>query len=176
MSGEPFSFGPPADADATRWTAATTAPAPVRRAVQLPQGNEMLGIIYGLVVAAVSGGIWYLVVTATKYQVVYLAVAMGVLVGKAVSYGSGRSRVLNACFSVVIALVGMFASYYFIDRHVLVRALGSDARVPLWDSFRFARALISAGFDANPSGKLFTLIAAVLAGFVGYKETSAKVA
>ncbi|MEY2522938.1 MAG: hypothetical protein QOJ66_1503 [Ilumatobacteraceae bacterium] len=174
MSDEPFSFGPPAEADARLWTA--TAPAPVRRFVRLPQGNEMLGIIYGLVVAAVSGGIWYLVVTATKYQVVYLAVAMGVLVGKAVSYGSGRSRVLNACFSVVIALVGMFASYYFIDRHVLIRELGSDARVPLWDSFRFARALISAGFDANPSGKLFTLIAAVLAGFVGYKETSAKLA
>jgi hypothetical protein len=174
VSGDPLSFGPPADAPHSPWT--VTAPASVRRSVQLPQGNEMLGIIYGLVVAAVSGGIWYLVVTATKYQLVYLAVAMGVLVGKAVSYGSGRSRVLNACFSVVIALVGMFASYYFIDRHVLVRELGSDARVPLWDSFRFARALISAGFDANPSGKLFTLIAAVLAGFVGYKETSAKVA
>ena len=174
MSGDPLSFGPPAGAPATPWT--VTAPAALRRSVQLPQGNEMLGIIYGLVVAAVSGGIWYLVVTATKYQLVYLAVAMGVLVGKAVSYGSGRSRVLNACFSVVIALVGMFASYYFIDRHVLIGELGSDGRVPLWHSFRFARALISAGFDANPSGKLFTLIAAVLAGFVGYKETSAKLA
>jgi hypothetical protein len=172
VSGDPISFGPPADADARLWTA--TAPAPTPRTFRLPQGNEMLGIIYGLVVAAVSGVIWYLVVTVTKYQVVYLAVAMGVLVGKAVSYGSGRSRVLNACFAVAIAVVGMFASYYFIDRHVLVRELGSAVRVPLWDSFGFARALISAGFDANPSGKLFTLIAAVLAGFVGYKETSAK--
>jgi hypothetical protein len=172
MSGDPLSFGPPADAEATLWTA--TAPAPVRRSVQLPRGNEMVGIIYGLVVAAVSGGIWYLVVTVTKYQVVYLAVAMGVLVGKAVSFGSGKSRVLNAFFSVVIALVGMFTSYYFIDRHILVGELGSDGRVPLWDSFRFARALVSAGFDADPSGKLFTLIAAGLAGFVGYKETSAK--
>jgi hypothetical protein len=174
MSGDPFSFGPPADADARLWTA--TAPAPAPRTFRLPQGNEMLGIIYGLLVAAVSGGIWYLVVTATKFQVIYLAVGMGVLVGKAVSYGSGRSRVLNACFSVVIALVGMFASYYFIDRHVLIGELGSDGRVPLWDSFRFARALVSAGFDANPSGRIFTLIAVVLAGVVGYKETSAKLA
>jgi hypothetical protein len=174
VRGDPLSFGPPADAHATRWAA--PAPAPVSRFARLPQGNEMLGIIYGLVVAAVSGVIWYLVVTVTKYQLVYLAIAMGVLVGKAVSFGSGKSRVVNACFSVVIALVGMFASYYFIDRHVLVRELGSDGRVPLWDSFSFARALVSAGFDADPSGKLFTLIAAVLAGFVGYKETSAKIA
>ena len=53
----------------------------------------------------------------------------------------------------------------------LVRTL----TVPLWDSFRFARALVSAGFDANPTGKLFTLIAAVLAGFVGYQETKLEV-
>jgi hypothetical protein len=133
----------------------------------------MLGVIYGVVAAAVSGVIWYLVVTVTNFQVVYLAVGMGVIVGKAVSFGSGRSRVVNACFAVIIAVIGMFASYYFIDRHALIRGLGSDAHVPLWDSFRFARALVSAGFDINPSGRVFTLIAAVLAGFVGYKETIA---
>jgi hypothetical protein len=116
--------------------------------------------------------IWYLVVIATNYQVVYLAIAMGGLVGKAVSFGSGRSRVVNASFSVIIALVGMFAAYYFIDRHVLIGELGSNGRVPVWDSFMFARALVSSGFDANPSGRLFTLMAAIIAGIVGYKETS----
>ena len=132
--------------------------------------------IYGLVAAAVSGVVWYLVVTVTHFQVFYLAIAMGWIVGKAVAFGSGRSRVLNASFAVIIALVGMFASYYFIDRHALIRQLGSDATIPLWDSFRFARALVGAGFDANPSGRVFTLIATGFAGFVGYKETSAKVA
>ena len=85
----------------------------------------------------------------------------------------GGSRVVNASFAVVIALVGMFASYCFIDRHALIKELGSNASVPLWDSFRFARALVSAGFDANPSGRIFTFIASVLAGTVGYKETHA---
>jgi hypothetical protein len=172
MSSDPLStFSPATDPEGTLWAA--TPPDLVRRSRRLPQGNEMLGVIYGLVAAAVSGVVWYLVVTATNLQVVYLAVAMGGIVGKAVSFGSGKSRVVNACFAVVIALVGMFASYYFIDRHALIRGLGSDAHVPLWDSFRFARALVSAGFGINPSGRIFTLIAAVLAGFVGYSETIA---
>ena len=131
----------------------------------------MLGLIYGVIAAAVIGTLWYLVVTATNQQVVYLALAMGGVVGKAVAFGSGRSRVVNATFAVVIATVGMFAAYYFIDRHVLVKELGSNGRVPLWDSFMFARTLVSAGFDANPSGRVFTLVAAIFAGIVGYKET-----
>ncbi len=131
----------------------------------------MLGVIYGLIAAVVSGVVWYLVVTTTDRQVVYLAIAMGAAVGKAVSFGSGRSRVINALFAVVIATVGMFAAYYFIDRHFLIEEIGSAGRVPLWHSFGFARELVSAGFDANPTGRLFTLIAAVLAGIFGYKET-----
>ena len=115
---------------------------------------------------------WYLVVTATNQQVVYLALAMGGIVGKAVSFGSGRSRVVNACFSLIIAVVGMFSAYYFIDRHILIGELGSNGSVPLWDSFMFARVLVEAGFDANPSGRVFTLVAALFAGIVGYKETS----
>ena len=175
MSGDPVpAFGPPSVGGQPPWT--VTAPGPVRRFDRLPQGNEMLGVIYGLVAAAVSGVVWYLVVSVTNFQVVYLAIAMGWIVGKSVAFGSGRSRVLNASFAVIIALVGMFASYYFIDRHALIRGLGSNGTVPLWDSLSFARALVSAGFDANPSGRVFTLIAVVFAGFVGYKETSAKVA
>ncbi|MGZ4725947.1 MAG: hypothetical protein ACXV8L_17225, partial [Ilumatobacteraceae bacterium] len=114
------------------------------RSFRLRQGNEMLGVIYGLVAATVCGIVWYLVVVATNYQVVYLAIAMGGVVGKAVALGSGRYKVVNACFAVIIALAGMFAAYYFIDRHVLINELGSDGSVPLWDSFMFARALVSA--------------------------------
>ena len=61
----------------------------------------------------------------------------------------------------------------FIDRHILIEEFGSNGHVPLWHSFMFARELMSAGFDINPSGRIFTLIAAVLAGIVGYKETRA---
>jgi hypothetical protein len=164
-------FNPATDAETRLWTA--TAPQRARRSFSLPQGNEMLGVIYALLAAALSGMAWYLVVTTTDRQFVYLAVAMGAIVGKAVSFGSGASRVVNACFSVIISTVGMFAAYYFIDRHALIEVLGSDVRVPMWDSFLFARRLVSAGFDANPSGRVFTLIAAVLAGVVGYKETRA---
>jgi hypothetical protein len=164
-------FAPPRDRVARPWT---TAARPRIGAIKLRQGNEMLGLIYGSVVAAVSGLGWYLVVTTSNRQFVYLAIAMGALVGKSVAFGSGPSRVVNACFAVIIATVGMFAAYYFIDRQFLIRALGADGSVPIWDSFRFARALVSAGFDADPSGRVFTLIAAVLAGFVGYKETAAR--
>jgi hypothetical protein len=131
----------------------------------------MLGVVYGLIAAAVSGLVWYLVVSTTNRQFLFLAIAMGFIVGSAVAIGSGRSRVVNAVIAVVIALVGMFASYYFIDRHILIKQLGSQARVPLWDSFKFARLLVKAGFDADGSQIVFTLIAVVLAGAVGYTRT-----
>ena len=57
-------------------------------------------------------------------------------------------------------------------RGPLIEELGSNGSVPLWDSFTFARALVEAGFEANPSGRVFTLVAALFAGIVGYKETS----
>ena len=50
----------------------------------------------------------------------------------------------------------------------LLSAQWAEPRVA---AFMFARQLVSAGFEVNPSGRLFTLVAAVLAGIVGYKET-----
>ncbi len=78
------------DAQETLWDAAAANRGP--RSMKLPRGNEMLGVIYGFIAAAVSGLVWYLVVTATNRQVVYLALAMGGIVGKAVSFGSGRGE------------------------------------------------------------------------------------
>jgi hypothetical protein len=133
----------------------------------------MLGIVYGVVVVTVCALAWYLIVSLTNHQFIMLAVAMGFLVGRAVALGSGGSRAVNAVIAVVIASVGMLVSYYFIDRHFLVKELGSSASVPLWDSFQFARELVKAGFKADGSQVVFTLIAAAIAGFFGYKETRA---
>lgn len=131
----------------------------------------MLGIVFGLGAAMVCGAVWYFVVTLTDRQFVYLAIIMGVVVGKAVAYGSGRSKVVNGILGAVIALVGMIGSYYFIDRHILVEQLGSQASVPLWDSFSFAKELIKAGFQAEKSQYLFTIAAVALAGFSAFNST-----
>jgi hypothetical protein len=135
------------------------------------KGNEMLGIVFGLVAALVCGLAWYLVVTWSNRQFIYLAIIMGVVVGKAVAYGSGHSKAVNGLIAILIALLGMLGSYYFIDRHFLVEALGADGDVPLWDSFSFAKELVKFGFENEKSQYVFTFIAAALAGGSAFGAT-----
>jgi uncharacterized SAM-binding protein YcdF (DUF218 family) len=135
------------------------------------RGNEMLGIVFGSIAALVCGLLWYFVVTLSDRQFVYLAILLGVGVGKAVAFGSGHSKVVNGIMAIVIAGLGMLGSYYFIDRHILVNQLGADASIPLWDSFSFAKELIKAGLKAEQSQYVFTAIAVALAGFSAFTGT-----
>jgi uncharacterized SAM-binding protein YcdF (DUF218 family) len=134
----------------------------------------MLGIVFGLIAALVCGLLWYFVVTLSDRQFVYLAILLGVGVGKAVAFGSGHSKVVNGIIAIVIAGLGMLGSYYFIDRHILVNQLGSEASIPLWDSFSFAKELIRAGFKAEQSQYVFTAIAVALAGFSALTGTTSR--
>ncbi len=104
----------------------------------------------------------------------YLAILLGVCVGKAVASGSGHSKVVNATIAIVIAALGMVVSYYFIDRHILVNELGAEASIPLWESFSFAKELIKAGFKAEQSQYVLTVIAVVLAGGRAFTGTRSK--
>jgi hypothetical protein len=131
-------------------------------------GNYVMGILYGVAAAAAIGLVWYLVVAFTNRQFVVLALAMGAIPGAAVAIGSKRTGVVSGVLAAVIALIGILVSYYFIDRHIIVEGLGSGAKVPLWDSFEFARELVKAGFDADKSQYLFTFAAIVVAGWVGF--------
>ena len=151
---QPVFFGSPREADVRLWTAAAPAPAP-RPSRAAARQRDAWDHLWSRR-RRVSGGIWYLVVTATKYQVIYRRSRWGVLVGKANrtdQAGHGSSTPSSPW-----SLRGWQCSPRTTssDRHVLVEQ--SSGRMDVCrcgTSFRFARALVSAGFDANPSGKRF---------------------
>ena len=81
----------------------------------------------GLAAAAAGAIGWFLMVLVTDTQYGVVAVAVGLLVGKAVVIGSGAaySRRLQLV-SVGITLAGLIASEYLIGRHFLAAVVAED--------------------------------------------------
>ena len=77
--------------------------------------NLVMAGILGFVAAVVAGAIWYAVSILTGYQIGYLAIGVGFLIGWAIVFGSGKKRgsVLQL-MSAAITLVTLFTSQYFI--------------------------------------------------------------
>jgi len=75
--------------------------------------NLPLGIIGGLVAAVAGAGIWAAITVATKYQIGYMAVGVGFLVGFAVRFlGRGSTQVYGVA-GAVLALLGCVAGNLF---------------------------------------------------------------
>lgn len=123
------------------------------------------GLGLGLLMAAVSGLLWYGIVVLTKYEVGYAAVAVGLLVAFGVRRGSGNKRgALLQAFSVIITLLAMAASEYFIIRHFVAEAMLAEGYVvPLLLPFDLAAKMISASISDNPMTLFFWAIAVWIA-------------
>ena len=89
--------------------------------------NLILAVLAGLAAAVVGTLVWYGVVVITKYQLGFIAVGVGWLVGMGVVFGSGRKRgpALQA-ISVAITLAALVASEYLIVRHFAVEFLAEE--------------------------------------------------
>ncbi|MET9957490.1 hypothetical protein ABZ128_00075 [Streptomyces sp. NPDC006326] len=96
------SFQPPAPDSATP----APAPAPVR------PGNIGLGLAAALVAAVVAAAVYGGIIGASKYQIGYAAVGVGILVGFAAGKLGGRNPVLPVV-SAVLALAAVFAGQIF---------------------------------------------------------------
>lgn len=154
--GSPYGGGRPGAALFATPTPAVAAP---------PAGSLAAGVIYGLVGGLLGGAGWYLAVILTKRQFVYLAVAVGAIVGTAVAKGTRTSKGAAPLVAAVITLATMCVSQYFIDRWAAIQYIeevGSPARIPLFLSLPRAVDVVRAGLSAEPSQGLFWAIAVVL--------------
>ncbi len=91
--------------------------------VSLAEGAEEKGstgraIIFGMLMAVLSAGVWYAAVIFTGYQFGFLAIFIGWLVGVATTAGAGRGGAEIAILSLVIAAVSMIAGDYLINDHM----------------------------------------------------------
>jgi len=86
--------------------------------------NFVGAVVLGLVAGIVSGVVWYLVEVLTGYQVGYIALGAGYLVGLAVVWGSGKKRgSILQLISVAITLISVcgasyFSALYYINKYV----------------------------------------------------------
>ena len=125
--------------------------------------NLIRALLLGLGAAAISSVVWYGIVVVTQYQLGFIALGVGWLVGQAVVLGAGRQRGLRLqILSVAIALIAMIISEYLIVRHFVARALAADgyADVPLLLPANAMLGLIVESVKEDPLTLLFWGIAA----------------
>src|SRR5215218_5261395 len=116
----------------------------------------------GLAAAAAGALGWFLMVLISDTQYGIIALAVGLLVGKAVVLGSGaaRSRRLQL-ISVGITLLGLIAAEYLIGRHFLAPFVAEDGGgpVPVLLAPGDAIALVRDGLTADPWTLVFWALA-----------------
>lgn len=72
------------------------------------------GLLLGSLAGLVAGILWYLMVVTTKYQIGYVAIGVGYLVGLGVHFGSGKKRGPQLqLVSAGITLATLLAAEYF---------------------------------------------------------------
>lgn len=79
----------------------------------LADQNLLLGIVSGLVAAVIGAAIWAVVTVATKYQIGWMAVGIGFLVGFAVrAMGKGVTPIFGVA-AALLSLVGCLLGNLF---------------------------------------------------------------
>lgn len=125
--------------------------------------NVALGMAAGVATAVIVGAVWYLVVTASNFQIGILAVAVGFSVGFAMRYAAGRgeSRSLQAV-ALLLTFVTMVFAEFFIARTFYGEYLvsqGDSAPLQLLVSPAVMFELVGASIAADPLTLLFWVIA-----------------
>lgn len=80
--------------------------------------NTPMAILAGLFAAILAGVVWYAFTVLTNYQVGYIAIGVGFLIGFAVRLGSGNKRGFSLqMISAGITLLTLYVSQYFVFHH-----------------------------------------------------------
>lgn len=134
--------------------------------------NAVRGLLAALGAGLVGGLVWYGIVVTTERQIYYLAVILGLFIGYAASWGSGRGGAGTMILAAVVALITVVASYYYIDRYFLIQAFegqGFSVDIPLLPGYSMAKDVLRTGFETEGSQYLFCVLCVAAAGFFGFK-------
>ena len=86
--------------------------------------NLIGALTLGLLAGLLAGGIWYAIVVVTGYEIGYVAIGIGYLIGHGVLIGSGKKRAASLqLLSGGIALCSLLAANYFTFLHFLRKTL-----------------------------------------------------
>lgn len=76
-------------------------------------GNVPMAIIFGLLASVVSAGLWATVTVVTGYQIGYMAIAVGFLVGYTVKFAGRGNQLTFGIIGAALSLVGCVLGNYF---------------------------------------------------------------
>lgn len=87
--------------------------------------NMALAVVLGGIAALIAGVAWYLLTVSTGYQIGYVAIGVGFIIGHAVIWGSGKKRgpslqIMSAAITVLTLLVSQyFIVLYYARKYLL---------------------------------------------------------
>ena len=110
-----------------------------------PNGNLALAVGAGVAAAIVGAAAWAIVTITTKYQIGWMAIGVGALVGFAISYAGGSGigfRLLGAFLALLGCVIGNFLSIVAVasaSEHIslfegLARVDYANVASVMWDS------------------------------------------
>ena len=135
----------------------------VERALEEESRNPNLpgAVALGIVAGLVAGVVWYGVVVVTGYEIGYLGIGAGYLVGQAVYWGAGRKRGSSLQFlSAGMTLLTLFAANYFTFLHFLRRYLLAQ-KIAGYDGHFFFISPLGPDFLKNSVSPIGLLIWAI---------------
>ena len=133
-----------------------------------PRERVGMGLLFALVAALGAGTIYFLFVTLTKRQSFYVAIGVGAAIGAAHIRGAGKGTKRGGIVSVIIVVITLAVTQYFIDRKFLINALEAENvgyTVPLWMGYDLTKSVMKATFDRNQIRVLFYAIS-IAAGYM----------
>jgi hypothetical protein len=165
--------GPSAGPAGTDWRAAGgPAAAP---ALAIGPGGFVGGSLFGIVAAVLATVIWYLVIAVSGYQIGFVAVAVGWLIGTAIVLGArGRMSWGLIGLSVVLTLIALVVSEYLIVYHFFTEfgrsELGLTETIPLIQALDVMLEFVLASVEADPLTLLFWGLALVAAAVIPFRS------
>jgi hypothetical protein len=87
--------------------------------------NMVMAAILGILAAIIAGVAWFLLSVLTGYQIGYVAIGVGFIIGHAVIWGAGKKRgaslqILSAAITIVTLLISQYVIVlYYIHKYLL---------------------------------------------------------
>jgi hypothetical protein len=125
--------------------------------------NLILGAVVGLLAALVGAGIWAAVTALTAYQVGFMAVGVGLLVGFAVRFAGKGHEPIFGVVGAVLAVLGCVVGNYLMGAWFFAANTGMPYGQVLTPNFSFVVEVMRATFGA------MDLLFYAIAAYCGYR-------
>lgn len=116
---------------------------------------------------AIACGVWYLMIYEVRTLPLWLLALCGAAIGKIALMGNPTNKLWVGVYAAGVSALSAFAALYFAGRSLIIDALGTNAKVPLWHSVNFTYELAKGEANDNPVVYLSIVGSIALAFFIG---------